>query len=145
MERFFVIFAFILLSIETTLTMSTLPASNDASKKNSQPYPKMIPIQGSSKPEYLEDGSTVTRVPGIMNYVTDNTNEVNVYRDVKGHDSEYIGAEWDQVEVPIHNARLFPHTPSLDKEGFELLVKPVTNSVDFFEPRFGHRQLLSRM
>ena len=113
--------------------MSTLPASNDASKKNSQPYPKMIPIQGSSKPEYLEDGSTVTRVPGIMNYVTDNTNEVNVYRDVKGHDSEYIGAEWDQVEVPIHNARLFPHTPSLDKEGFELLVKPVTNSVDFLD------------
>ncbi|KAG7355962.1 hypothetical protein IV203_000648 [Nitzschia inconspicua] len=93
------------------------------------PFPEM---QSPSIPRVEWDGDFVVSVNTKMNYVTKETVEVNVRRDVSGVDTIYEGATWDAVEVPVHNARLSNPPKTLDEHGYQLVEEPVAScDIDF--------------
>jgi hypothetical protein len=55
-----------------------------------------------------------------------------VRRDISGVDTIYEGAEWDAVEVSVHNARLSNPAKNLDQHGFQLVKQAVhSGDIDF--------------
>lgn len=100
---------------------------------NVQAHPVMLPSDCPSKILRDEHGSIVA-VPTKMNYVSSNTTEVHVHRDLAGddHGTEFNQEAdgWTPTEVMIHNARLVAMT--LERNGFEIR-EHVCPPVDFLD------------
>lgn len=92
------------------------------------PFPEMQPP--SSPKVERNGGGVVVSVHSKMNYVTTDTLEINVRRDVSGVDTIYEGATWDAVEVPIHNARLANPSKTLDIHGYQLVDQAFSSNDD---------------
>ncbi len=81
--------------------------------------------------------------PGCFNYLDASVpsslyrnGRVFTRRDANGNDSEFHGADLDEREVIVHNARLLKSDErcALAAHGFELLTRPLTNpNLDFFD------------
>ena len=104
-----------------------LPSSETHSAMKGLPFPVMQPAVGGAGPELDAHGQVLT-VPTKMNYVTPDVTEIHVRRDVTGCDSVYEGAQWDPVELRIHNAR--GKSLTLDENGFELRPDEI-REIDF--------------
>jgi hypothetical protein len=92
-------------------------------------HPVMLPTECPTK--ILMEGQRIVYVPSKMNYVSSNTQEVNVRRNVAGDDDgmEFNeGANWVATEVNIQNAR--GQNKTLETNGFELVTEPISK-VDF--------------
>jgi len=110
---------------------NTQPRDKELAKSAAEapPFPvmqKATEDAGSTLVEYCDDNSGVMKaIRTKMNYVTADTKEINVYRDVSGCDSKYVGAKWDPVNVRLQNARLFPQPITLRQHGYELIPDAV--------------------
>jgi hypothetical protein len=92
------------------------------------PFPEIQPPT-NGKAEFDANGKLLS-VPSKFNYVTHESQDMHVYRDLTGCDSGIQGAEWDPVQVPVRNARGTGAT--LDEQGFELRDYPV-KEMDFMD------------
>jgi hypothetical protein len=108
-----------------------------SSKPKGSPYPAM---QAAEDPKILpeeEKDGTIRSVPTKMNYVTPDTIEINIHRDISGCDSFFEGAQWDPVTVQVRNARgtstggCTPFT--LEEHGFELRDSPAPPETDYMD------------
>jgi hypothetical protein len=101
-----------------------------ANSSNSVPYPEMLGSDKSAKE--VRDSSTgkIVSVATKMNYVTPDTVEINIRRDLDGCDSGMEGVQWDPAEVNVLNARGMPKT--LDVHGFEL-VEDLVDAIDYLD------------
>jgi hypothetical protein len=92
-------------------------------------------MQKPNKPniQYYDDGSTIKSINTKTNYVTSNTKETIVRRDVTGIDSGYeLGdGAWDPVEVTIKNGR--PRQKTLDEHGYQLIDSKINKNIDFMD------------
>ncbi|KAL3925633.1 MAG: hypothetical protein SGILL_000284 [Bacillariaceae sp.] len=97
------------------------------------PFPEMQ-AASSPKTERDADGNLIS-VTTKLNYVTPDTFEINVHRDVSGVDDGYEGASWDVVELSVKNGRLAESPKTLDEHGYQLIEKVEggnpTTRVDF--------------
>jgi hypothetical protein len=65
-----------------------------------------------------------------MNYVTPDTVEISIRRNLEGCGSGFEGVQWDPAEVHVINARGMPKT--LDVHGFEL-VEDLVDAIDYLD------------
>jgi hypothetical protein len=83
------------------------------------PFPEMQP-PSSPRVERDDDTGRIVAVSTKLNYVTPESVEINVHRDVSGVDAGYEGATWDAVELDVKNARL-SSKKTLDEHGYQLV------------------------
>jgi hypothetical protein len=113
------------------LTIAMASQSSTSSQPKGLPFPVM---QAVSEGQVSYDSSgNIESVPTKMNYVTKDTTEINVYRDIAGCDSTYEGAIWDPVSVPVKNGRLLSQAPNLTEQGYQLLDDPIQKDVAFLD------------
>ena len=103
-----------------------------------QGHPTMFPTTHSPANILLKGQTFDDGVPSKMNYVSRNTETVNVRRNLAGDDDgmEFNqGADWDRIDVVVHNARFGQTKKTLEHNGFELLTEPLstTSPIDFFK------------
>jgi hypothetical protein len=97
-----------------------------------QAHPPMLPTECPTK--IVTVGQRIVCVPSKMNYVSANTEEVHLRRNMAGDDdgTEFNeGANWIPEEVNVQNAR--GQGKTLETNGFELVAEPIMSStpVDF--------------
>jgi hypothetical protein len=120
----------ILILIISHLVPSTVLSMASPNSEPTKPMPfPVMQNAADGKPVFHPSGELLS-VPTKMNYVTPDTVEVNVRRDVSGCDSVYEGVTWDPVDVSVENAR--DRTLTLDENGFELQQDPIAQ-VDFLD------------
>jgi hypothetical protein len=109
------------------------PEVPPSKKQAGLPFPEMQPADNPSTVVLQDDDGNISiaSVPGKMNYVTADTKELHVRRDLAGCDSIYEGATWDPVEVCVSNARGL--SKNLKENGFELLDAPLDKNIDFLD------------
>jgi hypothetical protein len=104
--------------------------NKNSSSQKGLPFPEM---QAATFPRTERDATgRLVSVTTKMNYVTPDTVEINVRRDVSGVDTGYEGATWDAVEVRVSNARDCSPPKTLDEHGYQLVKDDKTDdSIDF--------------
>lgn len=91
------------------------------------PWPSMVTKQGEV--HRGKDGA-IESVQGMMNYQGRDVEKVVARRDLNGSDSGLEGAVWEATCVDVRNGR--PEALTLDANGFELRMFPVSDSIDFY-------------
>lgn len=79
----------------------------------------------------VKSRAKISSVPTKMNYVTSDTVEAHVRRDVTGCDSGIEGLQWDPVELQVTNAR--PLSMKIKENGFQLINDPLERKIDFLD------------
>jgi hypothetical protein len=106
------------------------PTTTTTKPKGGLPYPPILPAKDGVN-KIIRDDATgdVRSVPTKMNYVTPETVEMHVRRDITGSDEGIEGCEFDPAEVFVRNAR--GDSKTLHDHGFELLQHPLDKKIDF--------------
>ena len=103
----------------TNPTTSSGPSAISSSASSSA-YPQILPSENPIVDRSNGDAdSSLISVTGRMNYVTPDTNQIDIHRHKDGTDSGMQGATWQPVDLPIANGRLLQK--KLHQHGYQLV------------------------